>query len=290
MKEPRRPYFFTYGIVLAFAFVLAACSETELAFNTAKKLGDQTSQPLYKIGNPYQIDGVWYYPAVDHTYTETGIASWYGADFHRRLTANGELYDMNLVSAAHRTLPLPSIVRVTNLENGRSLKVRVNDRGPFARGRILDLSRRSAELLGFLEKGTAKVRVEILKEESVQVADTMRSGVSMPPPGESIVFAAAHAEPAPPIAAIPLEPIVTIENVKPTHMFVQAGAFAQHENATTVSTRLQKFGEAKIVSVTVGDQALYRVRVGPLASVEEADTMLDQVVKAGYPEARLIVD
>ena len=143
---------------------LAACAETELVLHAVKHLGNETPTPAYKIGDPYQIDDVWYRPAVDYTYVETGIASWYGADFHNRATANGETYNMDLVTAAHRTLPLPSMVQVTNLENGRSLKVRVNDRGPFARGRIIDMSKRGAELLGFKQQGTAKVRVEILAE------------------------------------------------------------------------------------------------------------------------------
>lgn len=114
----------------------------------------------YKVGKPYQIAGKWYHPSDDRKYEETGIASWYGPTFHGKATANGERFDENALTAAHRTLPMPSYVEVTNLENGRKLTVRVNDRGPFARDRILDLSRRSAQLLGIEQKGTAKVRVK----------------------------------------------------------------------------------------------------------------------------------
>jgi rare lipoprotein A len=110
----------------------------------------------FKVGNPYQISGVWYYPKEDPFYDETGIASWYGEDFHGKATANGERYDMNALTAAHRTLPMPVVVRVTNLENGRSLRLRLNDRGPYARGRIIDVSKRAAQLLGFQENGTAR--------------------------------------------------------------------------------------------------------------------------------------
>jgi rare lipoprotein A len=124
----------------------------------------------YKVGKPYQINGVWYYPGVDYDYRETGIASWYGPGFHGRSTANGEAYDMNDLTAAHRTLPMPSIVRVTNLENGRSIKLRVNDRGPFVGNRIIDVSRRAAQLLGFHIHGTARVLVENVAEESKQLA------------------------------------------------------------------------------------------------------------------------
>ncbi len=127
-----------------------------------------TARAIYKVGNPYQIDGAWYYPAIDWNYDETGIASWYGEDFHGKYTANGEVYDLNAVTAAHRTLPMPSIVQVTNLDNGRTIQLRVNDRGPYARGRIIDVSRRAAQLLGFESIGTAKVRVRILVPESMQ--------------------------------------------------------------------------------------------------------------------------
>lgn len=125
---------------------------------------------VYKLGKPYKVNGKWYFPKEDFKYDEIGVASWYGPGFHLRPAANGEIFDMNLVSAAHKTLPLPSVVKVTNLDNGRSLLIRVNDRGPFVNDRIIDLSRKAAELLGMLSKGTAKVRVELMPEESMTVA------------------------------------------------------------------------------------------------------------------------
>jgi len=124
----------------------------------------------YKVGRPYRVGGTWYYPKADYGYNETGIASWYGPGFHGKTTANGETFDQNALTAAHRTLPMPSMVRVTNLDNGRSIKLRVNDRGPFKNGRIIDLSRRAADLLGFRRQGTAKVRVEIVADESRVIA------------------------------------------------------------------------------------------------------------------------
>lgn len=132
----------------------------------------------YKVGSPYRINGVLYTPHVDYNHNETGIASWYGPGFHGRHTANGETYDMNLMTAAHRTLPMPSMVRVTNLENGRSVVVRVNDRGPFANNRIIDMSRRGAEELGFIQQGTAHVRVEILAAESAALANGQNVNVA----------------------------------------------------------------------------------------------------------------
>lgn len=121
---------------------------------------------VYKIGKPYTIMGKTYYPHIDEDYVEVGMASWYGKDFHNKKTSNGETYNMNDFTAAHRTLPMPSIVRVTNLENGRSIKVRINDRGPFVKNRIIDVSKRVAQELNFHNQGTTKVKVEYLKEET----------------------------------------------------------------------------------------------------------------------------
>jgi rare lipoprotein A len=137
--------------VAALLLLLTACAE-------------QPAPPGVKIGKPYVIDGKTYYPAYDADYDKTGVASWYGPGFHGNRTANGEKYDKYDLTAAHPTLPMPSLVRVTNLENGKTLVVRVNDRGPFAENRIIDLSKRSAQLLGIT--GLAKVRVQFLKEET----------------------------------------------------------------------------------------------------------------------------
>lgn len=161
---------------LGLALFAAACTSCEVAslpppappppvaVPKVKKLG------IYKLGDPYQIAGVWYTPKEEWDYNHTGRASWYGHPFHGRLTANGERYDQDEMTAAHQTLPLPSIVRVTNLENGRSVILRVNDRGPFVQGRIIDVSRKAAKLLHFHDQGTTKVRVEVLEKESRQAA------------------------------------------------------------------------------------------------------------------------
>lgn len=149
--------------------LLAACAGAP----DAGKSGLPTSG-VYKIGKPYQVNGVWYYPKEDWSYDETGIASWYGPGFHEKRTANGEIYDQNDMTAAHKTLPMPSIVRVTNLDNGRSVVVRVNDRGPFVAGRVVDMTRRGAQLLGFLGNGTAKVRVQIMPDETRAVVAEAR--------------------------------------------------------------------------------------------------------------------
>lgn len=120
----------------------------------------------YKVGKPYKIFGKWYYPKEDWNYKEIGVSSWYGEDFYGKLTANGETYDMYDMTAAHRTLPMPCIVKVTNLENGKSVKLRVNDRGPFAKDRIIDVSKAASKKLGFHRQGTTKVKVEFLRRDT----------------------------------------------------------------------------------------------------------------------------
>ena len=111
---------------------------------------------------PYQVHGVWYRPRSQPDYDAVGVATWYGAQYHNRHTADGEVFDMDRLSAAHTTLPLPCLVEVTNLDNGRRMRLRVNDRGPFVAGRILDVSRQAAQELGFYDKGSARVRVRYL--------------------------------------------------------------------------------------------------------------------------------
>lgn len=148
------------------------------------------SRGYRKLGKRYQVAGVWYTPRHDENYEETGMASWYGDRFHAKRTANGEIYDMHALTAAHRTLPLPSLVRVTNLENGRSVVVRVNDRGPFKKGRIIDVSARAAHELQFAQKGVAKVHVKYLgpapldsdgeRAPAAQVARALKAATSSP--------------------------------------------------------------------------------------------------------------
>ncbi|MBX6424693.1 MAG: septal ring lytic transglycosylase RlpA family protein [Variibacter sp.] len=160
----------------------------------------------YLVGKPYVVAGRTYYPAENKRYRREGIASWYGEDFHGRLTANGEIYDMNAISAAHPTLPIPSYARVTNLHNGRSLIVRVNDRGPFHDDREIDLSSKAAELLGVRNRGVARVRVEYVGPAALEGSDdrklmaTLREGAPAPAPSKVMV---ASAEPYVSPAAAP---------------------------------------------------------------------------------------
>ena len=141
------------------------------------------------------MNGVWYHPKVNYNYDETGTASWYGPGFDGKPTADGEIYDMNQMTAAHKTLPLPSVVEVSNLQNGRAVRLRVNDRGPFVGDRLIDVSRRAAQLLGFVSSGMAPVRVRVLKEESIQVAQAAMRGEFGPSGLAGTAFAAASPAP-----------------------------------------------------------------------------------------------
>ncbi len=259
------------------------------------------SRGTYKVGTPYEIDRVWYYPKEDPDYRQTGIASWYGKPFHGRETANGETYDMNGLTAAHKTLPMPTYVRVTNLENGRVLTVRVNDRGPFVHGRIIDLSRRGAQLLGFEEQGVARVLVEAVPSpDEVEVAekpvtpDRDRFAVKaapvaavqaaeLPPP-EGIALAPRPEAPKLPVnGAAPGQP-------KPTSLYVQAGAFSFLENAERLRERLAGLAEASVTPARVDGQEFFRVRIGPVASLEQADATLARLIDEGHIDARIVVD
>ena len=149
--------------------MLSACTSVELVVDLYKKQNRDTAKsavvaaPRYKVGKPYKVGGIWYYPERNLTYDETGIGSWYGDEFAGKLTANGEIFDPELVTAAHKTLPMPSVVRVTNLDNGKSLVVRINDRGPFAGDRVIDLAHGAASELGLTSSGIAQVRLEVLR-------------------------------------------------------------------------------------------------------------------------------
>jgi rare lipoprotein A len=213
-------------------------------------------EPRSPLGNPpfYDVLGQRYFvlPTADG-YRERGIASWYGPGFHAEKTSNGEPYDMYGMTAAHKTLPLPAFVRVTNLRNGRSVVVRVNDRGPFKAGRIIDLSWTAASKLDMLKDGTAPVEVEALMEAS---------DVRTPAPAPA------------------------------SRLFVQAGAFGDEANASRLVGRLKAVGfdSAFVRQDTVNGRTLYRVRIGPVPTVDEFDRAVVELGKLGLGDARLATE
>jgi rare lipoprotein A len=238
-------------------------------------------EPRGTRGNPpfYEVFGKRYYVlASSEGFVERGTASWYGPGFHSASTSLGERYDMYAMTAAHKTLPIPAYAEVTNLRNGRKVVVRINDRGPFVGDRIIDLSYTAAAKLDMLLQGTAPVEVRVL---------TPRGGGSAAPP---------PTVPAP--VAPSTTPPVTVVNAPAGKtpasqaMFIQAGVFADHENARRRVEALLAGGVelASLDELPRNDRALHRVRVGPFASVEEFDFNMKRLRELGISDARLLTD
>jgi rare lipoprotein A len=299
----------------AVALLAASCASQPKPPPPAPVVQVPPSAGVYKVGQPYQIDNVWYYPREQPDYDETGIASWYGPTFYGKSTANGEIYTGDQFTAAHKTLPMPVNVRVTNLDNGKSLVVRVNDRGPYARGRIIDLSKRAAELLDVVQTGTARVRVTYLGRSDLNGAPppsetppAIANAVPAAPAGKVDSAAlgnvpGASVAPPPKVASLPAPapiPAQMFADTQPTgqvtkvpvptatRLYVQVGAFSKMENARAMLGKLG--GDLRISTLQRGGQTLYRVRTGPLNSVQDADAALSRITGAGANDAHIVVD
>ena len=213
---------------------------------------------------PYTVFGVNYRPLKSAKgYRERGVASWYGKKFHGQRTANGETYDMYTMSAAHKTLPLPSYLRVRNLNNGKSVIVRVNDRGPFRENRIVDLSYAAATKLGIIGTGTGIVEIEALTGDEPVTQTATRAPDPVPLPK----------------AAAP-------------RLYLQVGAFTSRDNAEGLKLRLTG-ADLKSVHIQNADldaTPLYRVRIGPLDSVDESDRLAARVIAQGLPNPIVVVE
>lgn len=215
-------------------------------------------EPRSRAGNPpfYEVFRKRYHVlASADGYVERGVASWYGPGFHNARTSNGEAYDMYAMTAAHKTLPLPCYARVTNLANGRSVVVRINDRGPFVGNRIIDLSYTAAAKLDMLRDGTALVEVRTLSPQA------------------------------------PALPLDRSAQSPPAALFVQAGAFADERNALRLAERLRRAGvQGVVVRPPLDGGRLHRVRAGPVASVAEFDAVAARLLSLGVDEVHLAVD
>ena len=278
---------------IAVYLLIIGCSETTFLVNSAKRIGSWGDDPIYKVGNPYKINGKWYYPAVDYQYDEVGIASWYGPGFHGKSTANGEVFDQNKITAAHRTLPMPSIVKVTNLENGLVLdKVRINDRGPFARNRIIDLSKKAAEELGFIKNGVAKVRVEILEDESRKYALSEQQNVYVAEAAEITEVSKKNLLPSPELEEKNIkkknENVLENSILNDKELLIQVGAFTDHRNAKSLIEKLSEF-KAYINRVFINNRYLYRVRIGPINDLNHANKMKMELFELGYTSSHLVM-
>jgi rare lipoprotein A len=229
------------------------------AFGCAKK---STFSTPPEHPRPYKIGRKWYQPlASSKDFKQKGIASWYGADFHGKKTANGETYDMHEVTAAHKTLPLDTYVKVDNLENGKSIVVRVNDRGPFVRGRIIDLSFAAAKKLGIVEKGTAKVKIKALGTPAKTAVNSNEPVKLIPANYDSGIFT------------------------------FQVGAFEDRENAERLRQKLDRqYKNAHISPFDNGHDTLYRVRVGRYDTLEKIIEAEHILTEKGFKDIFIVAE
>jgi len=217
-------------------------------------------EPLSKYGNPtsYDVFGKRYYTLTrSQGYQEKGIASWYGSKFHGRRTSSGEMYDMYAMTAAHKTLPLPSYVEVINLSNGRKVIVKVNDRGPFHDNRLIDLSYSAAEKLGIIGHGTGMVEIRAITggEAPVNIVSNVQQ-----------------------------KPIID----KSVGMYLQVGAFSTSTNAQQFKSKVERQISDEVF--VTSDGKLYRVRIGPLENVEDGDSLASRLLDLGFNDAHLVVE
>jgi rare lipoprotein A len=278
-------------------------------------------EPRARSGNPpfYDVFGKRYYVLSSSVgYRERGVASWYGPGFHKVRTSIGEPYDMYGMTAAHKTLPLPAYVRVTNLQNGRSVVVRVNDRGPFVGNRIIDLSYSAAAKLDMLRNGTAMVEVRTIDPSPpppVITASATPTPAAAPPAATALTIvapaaaapaaaapagsasagstpAAAPAATAPGTATPTLGGGVTSPAVAATALFVQAGAFSDPANAERLAEKLRggSYGKVIVRDDQIAGRRMYRVRIGPVPSVAEFDRVVAALERAGIHDAHLALD
>jgi len=290
-----------WGILAAALLAIAACAKAE---------------PRYVVGEPYRLGGVWSYPREDFALSETGLAEVLPTRAFGGQTANGEALSPQALTAAHRTLQLPAIIRVTNLENGRSILLRVNDRGPEKRGRILGVSPRAGALLGMTPGRATQIALAVEAELSHAVAEGLPGHAAAP-----IIIAAAprpavareelaplpgtreaprrEVQPLPRAAALtepmpqrrgsiaPLPEAVTQTAPQPGQLLVEAGQFSRRDAAAAVAARLPG---ARISQQGRGRNTSFRVALGPFAEVAAADFALEQTLAAGLSQARIIVE
>lgn len=271
----------TFGLWLMIGLIVTACgtrvfeeSDGPGEHRDVSQVPDAVprAEPLSRGGNPssYVVFGKRYYPMKQNRgFKQRGIASWYGRKFHGRKTSNGETYDMYAMTAAHKRLPLPSFVEVTNLENGRRVVARVNDRGPFHENRVIDLSYAAASRIGMLGKGTALVEVRAIDPRAPSTGP--RTATS-PRPGKP-------SAPSSPVGQAP-------------RIFLQAGAFADSANAEKLRIRLRNelSRNVRIAAADASFGRVHRVQVGPLASVEIADQVGTTLHELGIAAPLVVID
>ena len=259
----------------------------------------------YHVGNAYQVAGRWFKPHEQPGYDKKGQASWYGEAFHRRMTSNGEWFDMNTMTAAHATLPIPSYAKVTNLANGRQVIVRINDRGPFVDTRILDVSKRAADALDFRNKGIANVRVQLigpapLKDKNARhvmaLNEALQNGASV---SQLASLSSSETNNVQIAAAKPrkLQQSEEVQQVAyeappvmsaPAGYIVRVALFRSLDNAQTAYQELSGFGPVNIVKAVGANGPLYRVQMGPFDNDADSQSALQTAIASGYEDARVV--
>ena len=292
---------------IIFLILIQGCtSSVEVAANLGKKYlipkeeKKRIQKPIYKIGKKYNVGGKYYYPKKDLYYNKTGIASWYGPKFHGKLTANGEIYNQYALTAAHKTLPLPSAVKVTNLKNNKSIVLRINDRGPFVNDRIIDLSSKAADILDLKREGTGLVRVQILREKSLYLEKLAKQG-SFPEINDL-------KETELPNITIPSKVAVKIKNTKNQKIvtkkinynlknlnkeykiYIKLASFSSKKNAEIMKKKVSYIDKVKIYKIYKLNKTLYQVKAGPFLSVEKVDQLHSLLLQKGMQGAKIIIE
>ncbi len=290
-----------------FLFLMQGCtSSIEVAANLGKKYlipkeeQKKIQRPIYKIGKKYNVGGKFYYPKKDLYYNKTGIASWYGPKFHGKLTANGEIYNQYALTAAHKTLPLPSAVKVTNLKNNKSIVLRINDRGPFVNDRIIDLSSKAADILDLKREGTGLVRVQILKEKSLYLEKLAKQG--------TFPEIADLKETSLPNITVPNKVAVKIKDFKNQKIitkkinynfknlnkeykiYIKLASFSSSKNAEIMKKKVDYIDKVKIYKIYKMNKILYQVKAGPFSSVEKVDQLHSLLLQKGMQGAKIIIE
>ena len=318
-------------LVLTAGLVLCGCASKHTRRASLDPFAG-TGSPYYKgkgpipmgggvamVGGPYQVAGRWFVPKEQPDYDKTGVASWYGEAFNRRKTSNGEWFDMSQLTAAHATLPLPSYVKVTNLDNGREVVVRVNDRGPFVGTRVIDLSKRAAEALAYKANGMAHVRVQYIGSApindngqhllamnrelqrgtplnnmiaaasgtrgTVQIASAAARMASASASNDLTLSQLALAAYQPPRVVPAPPPASGVEE----SYYVQVGSYSDPANAEKARDQMASAWPVQVIELNGSGGTIYRVRLGPIATRDDADQALEQAVSLGHPDAHLLV-
>jgi len=268
------------------------------------------AHPHYTLGSPYQAGGVWHYPRESYSLDETGIAA-VDSRNHAALTSDGEVFDQNALAASHATLQLPAIARLTNLETGRALLVRINDRGSGDPHRLVEVTQRVAALLGMPRNGVARVRLEVLETPSRAAVDSVPGAprlavdaaprgvvevAELPPPpgarqeaGRKIAVRSFAAPADTPSATLTRLPETVMQTApQPGELMVRLDTFGDYQYAAVQRARMAGLG-ARTVSVFEGRTRKFRTEIGPIADVLQADAILDRALAAGIPDARIVV-